>query len=188
MCGDLDKPEEGPIFCSFMVEGDEDSPYQEVPKMDRLKVRLEDALEMYNMEPKFLNMNLVLFDDAIRHICRIHRVIKQPRGNLMLVGIGGSGRQSLSRLATFIADYKLFMIAVTKNYRKVEFHDDLKILYTETGADNKKVTFLFNETQLKDESFLEVGALIQSFVLFGCLFARRSLVRLKAKQKLNEVA
>ena len=121
LCDELDKPEEGPVFCSFMTEGDENSPYIEVPKMETLKLRLEDALEMYNMEPKFLNMNLVLFDDAIRHVCRIHRVIKQPRGNLMLVGIGGSGRQSLSRLATFIADYKLFMIAVTSTCREWVF-------------------------------------------------------------------
>jgi dynein heavy chain len=110
---------------------------------------------MYNMEPKLLPMDLVLFEDAMRHVARIHRVIKQPRGNLLLVGIGGSGRQSLSRLATFIAEYKLFTINVTKNYRSLEFHDDLKILYTETGCENKKVVFLFNETQLKDESFLE---------------------------------
>ena len=42
-----------------------------------------------------------------------------------------------------------------ENYRKVEFHDDLKILYNEAGCDNKRLTFLFNETQLKEESFLE---------------------------------
>jgi dynein heavy chain len=37
----------------------------------------------------------------------------------------------------------------------VEFHDDLKVLYNETGCENKRVVFLFNETQLKEESFLE---------------------------------
>jgi len=151
----LAKPEAGGVFCSFLTEGDENPPYTWVPDMGPLKVRLEDALEMYNMEPKLLSMDLVLFEDAMRHIARIHRVIKQPRGNLMLVGIGGSGRQSLARLATFIAEYRLFMIEITKNYRSIEFHDDLKALYTEAGCDNKKVTFLFNETQIKEESFLE---------------------------------
>ena len=60
---------------------------------------LEDYLEDYN-QVNTTRMSLVLFLDAVQHVCRISRIIRQPLGNALLLGVGGSGRQSLSRLAT----------------------------------------------------------------------------------------
>ena len=56
-------------------------------------------------------------------VTRIIRVIAQPRGNMLLIGIGGSGRQSLSRLSAYIIGFKVFQIEVTKHYRKIEFRE-----------------------------------------------------------------
>jgi dynein heavy chain len=66
---------------------------------------LEDYNEMSNNP-----MNLVLFQFAIQHIARICRVIKQPQGNVLLVGVGGSGRQSLAKLGAFIQGFDIYQV------------------------------------------------------------------------------
>jgi dynein heavy chain len=71
---DVDDERYGPIFCSFTSETMGTLPYEEVADYSHLKKCCEGKLEDYNLEPKLINMNLVLFKDAIRHICRIHRV------------------------------------------------------------------------------------------------------------------
>ena len=75
---------------------------------------------------------------------------------MLLVGIGGSGRQSLSRIAAYMCELNLFQISVTKQYRLAEFREDLKTLYLKTGVENKPTSFLFNDTQVIEEQFLEV--------------------------------
>ncbi|XP_063042411.1 dynein axonemal heavy chain 2 [Engraulis encrasicolus] len=141
-----------PIFGDFLREP---RVYEDLLDFKALKSYMETQLEDYNLTPGVVPMSLVLFRDAIQHVTRVVRVISQPRGNMLLVGIGGSGRQSLSRMAAYICEYMVFQVEVTKQYRKQEFRDDIKKLYRLTGVDNKPTVFLFNDTQIVDESFLE---------------------------------
>ena len=56
----------------------------------------------------------MLFEDAVAHICRINRILESPRGNALLVGVGGSGKQSLSRLAAYLSALDVFQITLKK--------------------------------------------------------------------------
>jgi dynein heavy chain, axonemal len=100
-------------------------------------------------------MNLVLFSFALEHVARICRIITLPGGNALLVGLGGSGRQSLTRLAAFMQGFDLFQIEVSKAYCKADWHDDLRKVIRIAGEANKPVVFLLSDTQIQDEGFVE---------------------------------
>jgi dynein heavy chain len=140
------------LFGDYLTR--EDKVYQEVVDIKKLNDLLDEYLEEYNITfPS--QMHLVFFHDAISHISRISRVLRQPRGNALLVGVGGSGRQSLTRLASFMADCKCFSIEITRGYGLNEFHEDLKTVLMTAGCQNQPITFLFSDTQIVNESFLE---------------------------------
>ena len=113
--GDIDEKdspmEEPQIFTSFVsVHYGNDPSYINVD-MASLKKVLEEKLQEYN-EVKAV-MNLVLFLQAIEHICRIARILELPAGNALLVGVGGSGKQSLTRLSVFILGFDIDQMVVT---------------------------------------------------------------------------
>ena len=142
------------MYGDFLVPGAENPKYVEVTDQKKLLETVEEYLRDYNANPKN-QMHLVLFLYAAEHICRISRVIKQPYGNGLLVGVGGSGRQSLTKISTFMAEYSLFSIEISKSYGVTEWREDLRTVLRKSGGENQQTVFLFNDTQIKYESFLE---------------------------------
>lgn len=143
-----------------MFFGDYSKPDSDVKAYDEITdlVALQKVMELYLNEYNSASkapMPLVMFKFAIEHVSRICRVLKQDNGHLLLVGIGGSGRQSTTKLATFINDYVLFQIELTKNYSMSDWRDDLKRLMIKAGIEGRNLVFLFNDSQIKDEAMLE---------------------------------
>ncbi|XP_024940642.1 dynein heavy chain 2, axonemal [Cephus cinctus] len=167
-----------PIFGSFMNAW---NIYEDLIDISALRHYIETQMDEYNASPGVVRLDLVLFRDAVEHICRIVRVISQPRGNMLLIGIGGSGRQSLSQVAGYMCELTTYQIEVSKHYRVPEFREDLKTLYSIAGVENKPTSFLFNDTQVAEEQFLEIVNNMLSTGEVASLFKTEEIEEIKNK-------
>ncbi|XP_025097584.1 dynein heavy chain 1, axonemal-like [Pomacea canaliculata] len=142
------------LCCDFSSGSGSDRLYGYASDHDKLVKVLDEYLEDYN-QVSTAPMRLVLFMDAVKHVCRITRIVRQPLGNALLLGMGGSGRQSLTRLSAHVMEYDCFQIELSKNYGINEWKDDLRKVMMKAGIEGQPVVFLFSDTQIKRESFLE---------------------------------
>ena len=149
------------IFCHF-ARGMGENKYSQVTEWNELHRLLSDCLRGYNE----LNvvMDLVLFEDAMMHICRINRILETPQQNALLIGVGGSGKQSLSRLAAYISSMEVFQINIRKGYSIQDLKQDICSLYQKAGLKNLACVFLISDAQVIDEKFL---VLINTFLASG---------------------
>ena len=139
------------VFCNF-VETIENATYDQVTCLHSMNEVLEDALREYNETNA--TMDLVLFEDAMKHVARIVRIVRNEGGHALLVGVGGSGKQSLSRLAAFICGYSLMQIVISSTYSINDLKDDLKAMYNKAGVKGEGVMFLLTDSQITNERFL----------------------------------
>ncbi|XP_064861656.1 dynein axonemal heavy chain 11 [Oncorhynchus nerka] len=139
------------VYCHF-AHGVGEPRYHQASDWEKLQKTLTDALEHYN--ELHAVMNLVLFEEAMQHVCRISRILEAPHGNALLVGVGGSGKQSLCRLAAFLSTLEVFQITLRKGYGIHDLRSDIAALYIKVGVKNIGTVFLHTDAQIPDERFL----------------------------------
>lgn len=142
------------LYTSFVSPGKNDEPeYTPIADKEVLHTVLSSKLKEYNDNNSI--MNLVLFDQAMEHVCRITRIIQSPRGNALLVGVGGSGKQSLCKLAAWICGYTVMQLPVSGQFGVPELKECLKDMYKKAGVKpGEPIVFLLTDSHILDEKFL----------------------------------
>ena len=181
--------ETGSDFVNFLrdaeVDPETDEVLEEAPliyedggSLANIRERVEMFMAKHNTDHPAFTLELVLFDDALRHLVRITRIMATPGGSALLVGVGGSGKQSLARLAAYICRATLRRIQLTKSYGLNQLKEDLKEMYKLAGHQRQSVAFLFTDTQIRSESFLEaINSLLMTGEVSG-LFTKEEMLQM----------
>ena len=119
--------------------------YEEIKSQEKMLKQLNNSLEEYNYSSSN-KMNLVFFEDAVLHIFRIMRALRQPRGNIMLIGVGGSGKQSLTKLSSYVYEMGYRQIEIVKGYGEKNFKDFIKELMFDCGIAGQKTVFTMTDS------------------------------------------
>lgn len=140
------------IFCNFALGMNGPDRLYDIMPNQKLLTYIDEGLAAYNDNNPV--MNLVLFEDAMKHVCRITRIVMPSAGHGLLVGVGGSGKQSLTRLASSMMYMTTFQITISSTYGIADLKTDLQTLYQKTGVKDDLIMFLFTEGQITNERFL----------------------------------
>mmetsp|Transcript_28823 Transcript_28823/g.13342 ORF Transcript_28823/g.13342 Transcript_28823/m.13342 type:complete len:98 (+) Transcript_28823:744-1037(+) len=93
-------------------------------------------------------MKIVLFDFAIMHIMRISRSLANAQGNILLIGIGGSGRFSCAKLASYVQQHAIMQIEVFKSYGWAEWLEDVKNILNYVGTNDRTASFILTDAMI----------------------------------------
>lgn len=151
------------LFCNFLRKSKKNPAgeivelapliYEAADSNDSLQKLCAEKLEEYNSLQQKKVMDLVLFEEAVKNLLKISRILQLQRGSALLIGIGGSGKQSLARLAAYIQRQEL---GVIKTDTDENFLNSIKELCDILGApERKQTTLIISEGDIKQDSIYE---------------------------------
>lgn len=115
-----------------------------------------------------MDVKIVLFDEVLDHVLRIDRIFRQPQGHLLLIGVSGAGKTTLSRFVAFMNGLSVFQIRVSKIVQLNLFY--YTIFYYHQLSDNQFLVFTiycnFVQLVMNLHLFIKTIAKIILFVYF----------------------
>ena len=138
---------------SKSMEKDGKAPYSDLMDFQRVKCIFDLALKNHARQYPSARLGLSLFESALLHLLRATRMLRHQRGHGLLIGNGGSGKQSIVKLAAYTIGYDVVQICLTRGYKEMDFREDLRSLYFRLVSG--PIVFLFSDAHCAHESFCE---------------------------------
>lgn len=102
---------------------------------------------------------------------------------MLLVGVSGVGKTLIAKFVSWINNYEIYEVQTHRKYSLQDFEDLLRSLIIKAGIRDIKLTFLFDEANALETTFLEhMNALLASGEVPG-LFEGDQMVQLLSQAK-----
>lgn len=136
------------IFTDILGESPDiaEREYLEQPDIAILRKKVEAELEEYYITKKETK-NISIFDFAVHQILKICRILRLDKSHGVLIGLGGSGRQTLTKLSSYIMGQQTVSVEVHKNYNQEKWRTDVKRILSDSALTNKCSTIVITEAQ-----------------------------------------
>ena len=150
------------------IEVEERKFYQEIVSFDEFGKQARATIDAYVAENSSNPMEVMLFKYSMENICKICRVLCQPSGNILLLGEGGSGRETSARVAAILKEATIFSPPVSPSFTFIHWRAEMKTLLKAAGLDGKcSVLFLTMETLNVKEFMRDINMLLTNGSIDG---------------------
>ncbi|XP_054190325.1 dynein axonemal heavy chain 14 isoform X2 [Homo sapiens] len=121
--------------------------------------KLASVLDEFQMKLGSISLELshsmVFFKEAIEHIIRATRVLRQPGSHMLLIGIDGCGKKTCATLACYLTDNKLYRVPISHKCAYIEFKEVFKKVFIHAGLKGKPTVLMVPNLNIEQDSFLE---------------------------------
>ena len=129
------------------IEVEERKFYQEIISFDEFSKQARTTIDTYVAGNTSDPIEVMLFKYSMENICKICRVLCQPSGNILLLGEGGTGRETSARVAAVLKEATFFSPPVSSSFTFSHWRTEMKSLLKAAGLTGKcSVLFLTMET------------------------------------------
>ena len=155
----------------YLTSKDKSNIRNSIPGLERIpyqdfKTFTQQLMTSYEREEK--EIGLYLFEEVLETISQEDRVLSRPGGAILLAGVSGVGRRTLTQVVAYLRGLDFYSPKITRDYSLKEFKRDLKALISDLVIENKQALLFLEDHQLVEESFLQyINSLICSSEIPG---------------------
>ena len=117
-----------------------------------VKIKIESILD--NTRQKN-GSSFVLYDEAVHHLVKISRVLNMEGRSVMMIGVGGIGKKSITKVSAMVVGCHLVHNVKGQGYSLGAYLEDLRLGFKKCGIRGDSVCFMLSDEDISDDLFLD---------------------------------